>query len=69
MCKIEKVWCSVVRFEHGEIFGVQMRIVFLASEDRKEKPQVRVVRVQQIELSEVLRIVAGHRGKVRVELL
>ena len=67
--QVQKVRCAVVGFEHGQIFGAEMGVRLLARKDRKEKRQVGVVRVQQIQPAQVERIVAGHGGEVSVELV
>src|ERR1035438_9221790 len=45
------------------------RVRLLARKDRKEKRQVGVVRVQQIQLAEVQRIVARYGGEIGVQLV
>ena len=67
--QVQKVRCAVVGFEHGQVLRAEMRVRLFARKDRKEKRQVGVVRVQQIQLAEVQRIVARHGGEVGVELV
>ena len=67
--EVEIVGRAVVGFEHSKVFGAEVRVRFLAGKDRKEKRQVGVVRVQQIQLAEVERIIARHRGEVSVQLV
>ena len=35
--EVEEVRGSIVRFEHGQILGTEMVIVFFARKDREEK--------------------------------
>jgi hypothetical protein len=51
--QVEEVGRAVVGFEHGEIFRAEMRVGLLAGKDRKQKRQVGVVRVQQVQLTKV----------------
>src|SRR6202167_1063460 len=67
--EVEIVWRAVVGFEHSQVFGAEVRVRFLAGKDRKQKRQVGVVRVQQIQLAEVERIVTRHGGEIGVELV
>ncbi len=67
--QVQKVGCAVVGFEHGQVLGAEMRVRLLAGKDRKQKRQVGVVRVQQIQLAKVQRIVARHDGEIGVELV
>ena len=52
-----------------QVLRAEMRVRLLAGKDRKEKRQVGIVGVQQIQLAEVQRIVARHGGEVGVELV
>src|SRR5208282_1541564 len=67
--KVEVIRSVIGRFEHGQVLGTEMRVCLLARKDRKEKRQVGVVRVQQIQLPEVRFVVAGHDGEVHIELV
>src|ERR1700751_6136599 len=46
-----------------------MRVCLLAGKDRKQKRQIGVIRVQQIQLAKVQRIVAGQGGEIGVQLV
>src|ERR1019366_2835815 len=65
--QVEEVGCAVVGFEHRQVLRAEMRVRLLARKDRKEKRQVGVVRVQQIQLAEVQRIVARYGGEIGVQ--
>src|SRR5208282_3879258 len=67
--EVEIVGRAVVCFEHSQILGAEMRVRLLAGEDRKQKRQVGVICVQQIQLAKVQRIVAGHGGEVGIQLV
>src|SRR5580700_6216001 len=67
--EVEKVGCAVVGFEDCQVFRAEMRIRLLAGKDRKQKRQVGVVRVQQIQLAKIERIVARYGGEVGVQLV
>src|SRR5271166_1392383 len=67
--QVEIVWRTVVGFEHSQVLRAEMRVRLLAGKDRKQKRQIGVIRVQQIQLAKVKRIVAGHGGEVCVELV
>ena len=67
--QVQKVRRAVVGFEHGQVLRAEMGVRLLARKDREQKRQVGVVRVQQIQLAEVERVVAGHGGEVGVELV
>src|SRR5208282_3571243 len=67
--QVEKVGRAVVGFDDCQVLGAEVRVRLLAGQDRKQKRQVRVVRVQQIQLAEVERIVARHSGEIRVQLV
>src|ERR1700692_3049099 len=67
--KVEIVGRAVVGFEHSQVFRAEMRVRLLAGKDGKQKRQIGVIRVQQIQLAEVERIVAGHGGEIGVELV
>src|SRR5712691_13433907 len=65
--KIEEVWRRVARFENGQVLLPQMTVFDLAGVLREEKRQVRVVRVQQPHVPEVVGVIAGHCGKEGVQ--
>ena len=67
--QVQKVWRAVVGFERSQILRTEMRVRLFAGQDRKEKRQVGVVRVQQIQLADVDRIVARKGGEIGVELV
>ena len=67
--QVEIVGRAVVGFEHSQILGAEMRVRFFAGKDRKQERQIGVIRVQQIQLAEVERIVARHGGEIGVELV
>src|SRR5271166_3021356 len=67
--QVEIVGRAVVGFEHSQIFGAEMRVRLLAGKDRKQKRQIGVIRVQQIQLAKVERIVARHSGEIGVQLV
>ena len=67
--QVEEVGRAVVGFEHSQVLRAEMRVRLLARKDRKEKRQVGVVRVQQIQLAEVQRIVARYGGEIGVQLV
>src|SRR5580658_9510353 len=67
--QVEIVWRAVVGFEHSQVLCAQMHVRLLAGEDRKQKRQIGVIRVQQIQLAKVQRIVAGHSGEISVQLV
>src|SRR5579859_856542 len=67
--QVEEVGRAVVGFDDCQVLRAEMRVRLLAGKDRKQKRQIGVVRVQQIQLAKVQRIVAGHGGEVCVELV
>lgn len=62
--EVEKIRRAVVGFEYSPVFSAEMRVRLLAGMDRKEKREVSVVRVQQVQLAEVERIVARYGGEI-----
>jgi hypothetical protein len=64
--EVEKVWRLVVGFECRQVFRSEMHVGLFAGKDRKQKRQIGIVGVQQIQLAEVQRIVAGYRGEIGV---
>src|SRR5208282_5172841 len=60
--QVEKVGRAVVGFDDCQVLRAEMRVRLLSGKDRKQKRQVGVVRVQEIQLAEVHRIVAWHGG-------
>src|ERR1700728_541349 len=67
--QVEIVGRTVVGFEHSQALGAEICVRLLAGKDRKQKRQVGVICVQQIQLAEVEGIVAGHGGEVGVQLV
>src|ERR1035438_3844485 len=67
--QVEEVGRAVVGFDDCQVLRAEMRVRLFAGKDRKQKRQVGVVRVQEIKLSKVQRIVAGHGGEVCVQLV
>src|SRR5208282_5657396 len=67
--QVEIVGRAVVGFEHGQVLGAEMLVRLFAGKDRKEERQVGVIRVQQIQLAEVERIVARYGSEIGVELV
>ena len=67
--QVQEVRRAVVRFERSKVLRAEMRVRLLARQDRKQKREVGVVRIQQIQLAKIQRVVAGHRGEVGVELV
>src|SRR5271169_5484651 len=67
--EVEIVRRAVVGFEHSQVLRTEMRVRLFAGKNRKKKRQIGVIRVQQIQLAKVQRIVAGHGGKVSVQLV
>src|SRR5208282_5094017 len=67
--QVEEVGRAVVGFDDCQVLRAEVRVRFFAGKDRKQKRQVGVVRVQQIQLAEVERIVARHSGEISVQLI
>src|ERR1700722_12811187 len=67
--QVEIVGSTVVGFEHSQALGAEMCVRLLAGKDGKQKRQVGVICVQQIQLAEVEGIVAGHGGEIGVQLV
>src|ERR1700688_2851701 len=67
--QVEKVGGAVVGFDDCQALRAEVRVRLLAGKDRKEKGKVSVVRVQQVQLAKVQRIVAGQGGEVCVQLV
>jgi len=64
--QVEEVGRAVVGFDDCEVLRAEMRVRLLGGKDRKQKRQAGVVRVQEIQLAEVHRIVARHGGEIGV---
>src|SRR5271156_1781449 len=60
--QVEEVGRAVVGFDDCEVLRAEVRVGLFAWKDRKQERQVGVVRVQQVQLAEVHRIVARHGG-------
>ena len=67
--QVEEVGRAVVGFDDCQVLRAEMRVRLFAGKDRKQKRQVGVIRVQQIQLAEVERIVARHSGEISVQLV
>src|SRR5208283_3194933 len=67
--QVEKVGGAVVGFDDCQAFRAEMRVRLFTGKDRKQKRQVGVIRVQQIQLAEVERIVARHGGEISIQLV
>src|SRR5258706_6139706 len=67
--QVEEVGRAVVGFDDCQVLRAEMRVRLLAGKNRKQKRQIGVVRVQQIQLAEVQRIVARQSGEVSVQLV
>ena len=61
--QVEKVRGAVVGFDDCQVLRAEMRVRLFSGKDRKQKRQVGVIRVEQIPLAEVHRIVAGRVAK------
>src|SRR6202165_6095456 len=66
---VEEVGRPVARYEDCQVLRAEMRVRLFAGKDRKQKRQVGVVRVQEIQLAEVHRIVAWHGGEIAIQLV
>ena len=64
--QVEEVGRAVVGFEHSQVLRTEMCIRLLAGENGKQKREVGVVRVQQIQLTEVQGIVARYGREIGV---
>src|SRR5208337_315366 len=67
--QVEEVGGAVVGFDDCQALRAEMRVRLFAGKDRKQKRQVGVVRVQQIQLAEVHRIVPWHGGEIGIQLV
>src|SRR5580698_343454 len=67
--QVEKVGGAVVGFDDCQALRAEIWVGLFARQDRKQKRQVGVVRVQQIQPAEVERIIARHSGEVSVQLV
>src|SRR5258705_13302727 len=67
--QVQKVWRAVVGFERSQVLGTEMGVCLLAWKDREQKRQIGVVRVEQIELAEVQRIIPRYGGEIGVQLV
>ena len=67
--QVEEVGRPVVGFDDCQVLRAEMRVRLLTGKDRKQKRQVGVIRVQQIQLAEVERIVARYGGEIGVQLV
>src|SRR5208283_3253574 len=67
--QVEEVGRAVVGFDDCQALRAEMCVRLLAGKDRKEKRKVGVVRVQQIQLTEVHCVVARYGGEISVQLV
>src|SRR5208283_1184546 len=67
--QVEEVGRAVVGFDDCQVLRAEVRVGLFAWKDRKQERQVGVVRVQQVQLAEVHRIVARHGGEIGVQLV
>ena len=67
--QVQKVRGGIVGFKNRQIFRAEMLIPLLPRQNCEEKREIRVVRVQQQQAAQIHHVVAGHRGKVGVELV
>src|ERR1700722_18520414 len=65
--QVEKIWRAVVGFDDCQVLRAEIRVRLFTGKDRKQKRQIGVIRVQQIQLAEV--IVARHCGEIGVQLV
>ena len=65
--QIQVVRRAVRRFEHGEIFPLQMRVPLRTGIDREQERQVGVIGIQRPLLAQIELPVAWHRGKEGIE--
>jgi len=67
--QVQEIWCAVVGFERSQILRTEMIVRLFAGKDRKQKRQVGVICVQQIQLAEVECIIARNGREIGVELV
>src|ERR1700722_18259531 len=67
--QIEEIGRAVVGFDDCQALRAEMSVRLFTGKDRKQKRQVGVIRVQQIQLAEVERIVARYSGEISVQLV
>src|SRR5208337_3391452 len=67
--QVEEIGSAVVGFDDCQALRAEMRVRLFTGKDRKQKRQIGVVCVQQIQLAEVERIIAWHGGEVSVQLI
>src|SRR5579884_1246567 len=67
--QVQKVWRTVVCFEHSKVLSAEMRVAFFTRQDGKEKGEVGVIGIQQIQLAEIGGIAARHGCKIGIELV
>src|SRR5271166_3995444 len=67
--QVEEVGRAVVGFDDCQVLRAEMRVRLFAGKDRKQKREVGVVRVQQIQLPEVHCIIARYGGEISVQLV
>src|ERR1035438_3060095 len=67
--EIQEVWRRIFRLKNGKVLRPEMSVSLFSRKDGEKKRQVCIVGIEQIELAEVLRVVAGNGGEVRIELV
>ena len=65
--KIQEVRRVMVGFENGEIFLPEMRVARLAAVQGKEKREIGIVGVEQIQGTQIEGVVARNRGEKRIQ--
>src|SRR6266849_645761 len=68
LCRFKK-YGVLLSVSSAARYRAEMRVRLLAGKDRKQKRQVGIVRVQQIQLPEVERIVARYGSEIGVQLV
>src|SRR6202050_431548 len=67
--QVEEVGRAVVGFDDCQALRAEMRVRLFTGKDRKQKRQIGVIRIEQVQLAEVQRVVARHGGEISVQLV
>ena len=67
--QVQEVGRAVVGLKHSQVLRAEMRIRLLAGQDRKQKREVGIVRIQQVQPAKIQRVVSRHGGEVGIELV
>ena len=67
--QVQVIRCGIVGFKHREVLAVEMPVPCVAGVHRKQERNVRIVRVEQEQLAQIVPEVARHDSKVGVELV